>query len=110
MPTLQTCASAAARAVSDVPSAIAATRLTNAHAKSEQLAIVLTSFVFIVVISFCLSCVVLAFFDSSLLSCHFRPFTEVLGRIWRFVTRKVWKTARITRDEGRQLFRSEPGR
>ena len=30
-----------------------------------------------------------AFLDSSLLSCHFWPFTEVLGRIWRFVTRKV---------------------
>ena len=24
------------------------------------------------------------------------PFTDVLGRIWRFVTRKVWKT-QITR-------------
>jgi hypothetical protein len=38
-----------------VPSTIAATRLTNAHAKSEQLAMLLTSFVFIVVVSFCLS-------------------------------------------------------
>ena len=42
----------AARAVSDVPSAIAATKLANAHAKSEQLAMLLTSFVFIVVVSF----------------------------------------------------------
>ncbi len=33
----------------------AATRLTNAHAKSEQLAMLLTSFVFIVVVSFFLS-------------------------------------------------------
>jgi hypothetical protein len=31
---------------------------------------------------------VLAFVGSWLLSCHFWPFTEVLGRIWRFVTRK----------------------
>jgi len=44
-----------ARAVPDVPSAIAATRLTNAHAKSEQLAMLLTNFVFIVVVSFFLS-------------------------------------------------------
>ena len=35
MCTLQTCPSAAAPAVADVPSAIAATRLTNAHAKSK---------------------------------------------------------------------------
>jgi H+/gluconate symporter-like permease len=49
------CGPSAARAVSDVPSAIAATRLTNAHAKSEQLAMLLTSFVFIVVVSFSLS-------------------------------------------------------
>jgi hypothetical protein len=27
---------------------------------------------------------------------HFWTFTEVLRRIWRFVTRKIWKTARIT--------------
>jgi hypothetical protein len=30
----------------------------------------------------------MAFFDSSLLSCQFWPFTDVLRRIWRFVTRK----------------------
>jgi hypothetical protein len=35
MCTLQTCPSAAAPAVADVPSAIAATRLTNAQAKSK---------------------------------------------------------------------------
>jgi hypothetical protein len=33
----------------DVPSAIAATRLTNAHAKNEQLVILLTNFVFITI-------------------------------------------------------------
>src|ERR1700745_2273157 len=26
------------------------------------------------------------------MSCHFWPFTDVLGRIWRFVTRKVGKS------------------
>jgi hypothetical protein len=52
MPTLQTCAGAGP-AVADVPSAIAATRLTNAQARSEQLAMLLISFVFIVVVSFC---------------------------------------------------------
>jgi len=31
---------------------------------------------------------VLAFVGSWLLSWHFWPFTDVLGRIWRFVTRK----------------------
>src|SRR5262249_21638722 len=36
-------------------SPIAAPRLTNAHAKSEQLAMLLTSFVFIFVVSLCLS-------------------------------------------------------
>jgi hypothetical protein len=39
---------------------------------------------------------VLAFVGSWLLSCHFFPFADVLGRIRRFVTRKVWKTARIS--------------
>jgi hypothetical protein len=43
---------------------------------------------------------VLAFFDSSLLRSHFWPFTEVVRKIGRQVTRKVWKSSeepRITR-------------
>jgi hypothetical protein len=52
MYTPQGCGPSAARAVSDVPTAIAATRLTNAHAKSEQLVMLLTNFVFISVIFF----------------------------------------------------------
>jgi len=52
MYTPQDCGPRAARAVSDVPTAIAATRLTNAHAKSEQLVMLLTNFVFISVIFF----------------------------------------------------------
>jgi hypothetical protein len=55
MPTLQTCASAAARAVPDVPGAITATRQTNAQVKARELIIILVNFVFIVVVSFCLS-------------------------------------------------------
>jgi t-SNARE complex subunit (syntaxin) len=62
--TLQ-CASAAARAVPDVPSAIAAAKHTNAQAKARELTIIFVNFVFIVVVSFCLSSVVLAFFDLS---------------------------------------------
>jgi hypothetical protein len=49
MPALQTCASAAARAVVDVPGAIAATRLTNAQAKARELIMLLTNFVFMIV-------------------------------------------------------------
>jgi len=62
MPTLQTRAPAAACAVRGVPSVIAATKPTNAHANSRELAIVLSSFVFIDVVSFCLICVALALF------------------------------------------------
>src|SRR5437763_15430148 len=56
MPTLQTRASAAARAVVDVPgaSAIAAARHTNAQAKASELIIVFVNYVFIVVVSLCL--------------------------------------------------------
>jgi len=46
------CGPSAARAVPDVPSAMAATKLTNAHAKSKELVMLLTSFVFIIVVSF----------------------------------------------------------
>src|SRR6266480_379765 len=88
IPTLQ-CLSTSARAVADVPGAIVAAKHTNAQAKAREPIMIFVNFVFIVVVSFCLSFVVLAFFDSSLLSCHLWPFTEVLGRIWRFVTRKV---------------------
>jgi hypothetical protein len=65
MPTLQTRASAAARAVPDVPSAIVAAKHTNAQAKARELIIIFVNFVFIVVVSFCLSFVVLAVFGSS---------------------------------------------
>ena len=55
MPALQPGGLGCGRAVAEVPSAIVATRLANAHAKSEQLAVFLISFVFIIVVSFCLS-------------------------------------------------------
>jgi hypothetical protein len=51
---LQFGAPGAGAAVADVPSAMVAIRLANAHANSEQLAILLTSFVFMIVVSFCL--------------------------------------------------------
>src|SRR6476646_2522172 len=42
---------------------------------------------------------VLAFFDSSLRG-HFWPFTGVLGRIWRFVTRRVRGLFQTPRSSG----------
>ena len=65
MPALQTRVSAAARAVADVPGAIVATKHTNAQAKSKEVIMRLTNFVFISLISFYLVLLVLAFFDSS---------------------------------------------
>jgi hypothetical protein len=54
--TLQGCGNrAVARAVPDVPSAIAATKQPNAQVKARELIIVLVNFVFIVVVSFYLS-------------------------------------------------------
>jgi hypothetical protein len=52
MPTLQTCVSGTDRAVADVPDAIAAAKHTAAQASSPKLAMFLTSFVFISIISF----------------------------------------------------------
>ena len=58
MPTLQTCAPAAAPAVADVPGASAAAKHTNAQANARELIMIFVNFVFIVVVSFCLSFVV----------------------------------------------------
>jgi len=56
MPTLQTRPpSAAARAVADVPGAIVAAKQTNAQAKAKELIVIFVNFVFIVLVSFCLS-------------------------------------------------------
>ncbi|HEY0725048.1 MAG TPA: hypothetical protein VGD41_13845 [Pyrinomonadaceae bacterium] len=79
MSTLQ-CLSASGRAIADVPGAMVAAKQTNAQAMASELIVTFVNFVFIVIVSFCLSFVVLAFFDSSLLSCHFWPFTEVLRK------------------------------
>jgi hypothetical protein len=49
MPTLETCASAAAHAVADVPSASAAARQTAAQATASELMITFVTFVFLVV-------------------------------------------------------------
>jgi hypothetical protein len=65
MPTLQTCGSGAGPAVADVPSVIVAAKHTNAQAKARELIIIFVNFVFIVVVSFCLSSVVLPFRDFS---------------------------------------------
>jgi hypothetical protein len=52
VPKLQTCASAAARAVAGVLDAIAATKHRDAQAKAKELIIIFVNFVFIVVVSF----------------------------------------------------------
>ena len=62
IPTLQ-CLSTSPRAVADVPGAIVAPKQTNAQARARELIIIFV--VFIVVVSFCLSSVVLAFFSPS---------------------------------------------
>jgi hypothetical protein len=54
MPTLQ-CLSTSARAVAGVPGAIVAAKHTNAEATARELIIIFVNFVFIVVVSFCLS-------------------------------------------------------
>ena len=54
-----------ASAVPDVLCAIAATRLTNAHANSKEIVMILISFVFIVIVSFYSCFLVLAFFGFS---------------------------------------------
>jgi hypothetical protein len=42
---------------------------------------------------------VVAFRDFSLWENHFSPFTEVLGRIWRFVTRKDASQRKVIKRE-----------
>src|SRR4029453_17077027 len=70
IPTLQSRPSAAARTVVDVPGASTAAKHTNAQENARALIIIFVNFAFIVVVSFCLSFVVLAFFDSSLFRSH----------------------------------------
>jgi hypothetical protein len=82
-----------------VPTAIAAAKHTAAQATARQLIIIFVNLVFIVIVSFRLSFVVMAFFDSHHGS-HFWPFTEVLRKIFGSLTREVWEllhTPRITR-------------
>jgi hypothetical protein len=65
MPALQPCGSGSGRAVADVPTAIVAAKHTNAQPIVRELIMIFVNLVFIVVVSFCLSFVVLAFFDFS---------------------------------------------
>jgi hypothetical protein len=55
MSTLQSRASAAARAVADVPGAIVAAKHTKAQANAKELIMIFVNFVFIGIVSFCLS-------------------------------------------------------
>jgi len=76
MPTLQTCGSGAGPALPDVPTAITATRQTNAQVKARELIIVLVNFVFIVIVSLSVWVfLVLAFFEPLIVRNHFGPFT-----------------------------------
>jgi hypothetical protein len=88
MRTLQPRASGADCAVADVPGAIAAAKHTDAQAKARELIIIFVNFFFIVVVSFCLSFIVLAFFHSPLLGNDFWPFTGVQNGKQREVTGK----------------------
>ena len=65
MPTWQFRAAASDRGVANVPCAIAAAKHSDAQANATELMIIFVNFVFIVIVSFCLSFVVLAFFESS---------------------------------------------
>ena len=85
MSTLQ-CLSAAALAVADVPGAIVAAKHTNAQAKARELIIIFVNFVFIVVVSFCLSSGLLWLL---ILRSHFWPFTEVLRKIFESLTWEI---------------------
>jgi hypothetical protein len=55
MPTWQFRASASDRAVANVPCAIAAAKHSDAQANATELMIIFVNFVFIVLVSFCLS-------------------------------------------------------
>ena len=65
----------AAPVVADVPTAITATRQTNAKVKAKELIMIFVNFVFIVVVSFCLSFVVSAVFWLPIMRGYFWPFT-----------------------------------
>jgi hypothetical protein len=91
----------------DVLNVATAMRLTNAQAKSEQLVIRLTNFVFTVLVSFCLSFLVLAFFGFSLLSCHFWPFADVQNGNQREVTGKAGFAILQARKDVRSIKRKE---
>ena len=91
MPTLQTRASSADCAVAGVPGATVAAKHTNAQAKARELIIIFVNFVFIVIVSFCLVFLVLAFFDLPIVRSHFWPFTGVQNGNREEVMRKMQK-------------------
>jgi hypothetical protein len=95
MPALQPCGSGSARAVADVPTAIVAAKHTNAQPTAKELIMIFVNFVFIVIFSFCLSFLVLAFFGFSFLRSHFWPFTEVQNGNQRGVMRKFGSSREI---------------
>src|SRR6266545_4150241 len=77
-----------ARAVPGVLNVIvAATKPTNAHAKSEEAIMFLTNFAFMIVF-FLISFLVLAFLGFPIVGGHFRPFTGVQNGNQREVTPK----------------------
>jgi hypothetical protein len=91
MRTLQARASGADCAVADVPTAIAAAKHTDAQPKAKELIIIFVNFVFIVVVSFRLSSVVLVFLDLLVVRSHFWPFTGVQNGNREEVMRKMQK-------------------
>ena len=74
--TLQVCCGLDARATPAVPSIVAAARLANAHAKSEQLVIIFISFVFIIIVSLCLRFSCFGLLWLLIMRSYFWPFME----------------------------------
>jgi hypothetical protein len=76
-------------AVADVPGAIVAAKHTNAQAKAREVIIIFVNFVFIVIVSFCLSSVVFGLLWLLIVRSYFWPFTGVQNGNHREVMRKV---------------------
>jgi hypothetical protein len=95
MPTLQRCVSAAARAVADVPSAIAAAKHTAAQATSKRAIMRLTNFIFISLLSFYLSYIVF------LTLSDFSSLRSGSGQI-RLATASVEKITAVSQDNSPQ--------
>jgi hypothetical protein len=88
MPTLQ-CLSVSALTVADVPDAIVAAKHTNAPAKATEIIVIFVNFVFIVIVSFCLSFCCSGLPLLLVVRSHFWPFTRIQNGNEDEVTQKI---------------------